>query len=146
MTVHSRQEAWGQADAIFPTDYMIHDQISARNGYNVYYSTAEGVQAWISDLGNRLEVNLETGETVNIWIEEVPEFPEYALADSLKVIDEAIYQIDDNVLPELQKITGIDEARKKLHGAYTEIAKIIEAHYPDSKLIKDYCLDDHYNF
>ena len=72
MTVKNRQEAWKKADVIFPTDYMKDDIRSERAGYDVYYSTADGVNAWISDLGNRLEVNLETGESVNIWYEEEP--------------------------------------------------------------------------
>ena len=142
MTVNSRQEAWTKADALFPTDYMKDDIRSARAGYDVYSSTAEGVNAWISDLGDRLEVNLETGETVNIWIEEGPQFAEYQLADALRVINDAIYKIDDNILHQLQKVKGIDEARAKLYGAYAEIAKILKAQHPDSKLFKEYNLDE----
>ena len=142
MTAKSIKEAWQLADEIFPTDYLKDDAKSARAGYDIYTSTAAGVNAWISDLGDRLEVNLADGKTVNIWIEEQPKFSEYQLADALTVISEAIYQIDDNVLPKLQKATGIDEARSTLYGAYAKIAEILKAQHPDSPLYKRYNLQD----
>ena len=69
-TVSSGAEAWKVADSIFPTDYMKDSEKSSRAGYDIFYSTLPGCAAWISDLGNRLEVNTADGETVNIWIEE----------------------------------------------------------------------------
>ena len=142
MKVRNKQEAWNKADVIFPTDYMKDEARSARAGYDIYFSTADGTYAWICDLGNRLEVNLPTGETVNIWIEEEPQFAEYQIADALRVINDAIYKIDDNILPKLQKATGIDEARAKLYGAYAEIAKILTTQHPHSKLYDQYNLKD----
>ena len=142
MKVKSKQEAWRKADIIFPTDYMKDDNRSNRAGYDIYHSTVAGVNAWISDLGNRLEVNLENGETVNIWIDEEPQFAEYQLEGALRVISDAIYAIDDNILPNLQKVTGLDEARAKIYGAYAEIAKILKVQYPDSKLYDMYNLKD----
>lgn len=142
MKVNNRAEAWRNADEIFPTDYMKDERASQAAGYDIYYSTANGVNAWISDLGNRLEVNLATGETINIWIEEEPQFSEYQIEDALRVISDAIYKIDDNILPKLQEATGIDEARSKLYGAYAEIAKILNAQHPHSKLIKRYNLNE----
>lgn len=69
MTVTSIRDAWAEAQKIFPTDYE-HDAIrSERAGYPIYYSTANGVNAWVSDLGNRLEVNLQDGKSVKIWIQ-----------------------------------------------------------------------------
>lgn len=138
MKVTSRREAWKLADEAFPTDYMKDERASLRAGYDIYYSTAEGVNAWISDLGDRLEVNIEH-ETFNIWIEEI-QFTEYQIEDALRVISDAIYRIDDNILPKLQKATGIDEARAKLYGAYAEIAKILKSQHPTSKLYDAYCL------
>ena len=140
MKANSKKEAWKIADSIFSTDYMKDEARSQNAGYDIYYSTASGVSAWISDLGNRLEVNMENGDTVNIWIDEEPQFPEYQLADALSVISDAIYAIDDNILPTLQKATGIDDARAKLYGAYAEIAKILKAQHPNSKLYKQYNL------
>ena len=141
MKVKSKQEAWRKADEIFSTDYTKDDIRSNRAGYDIYRSTAAGVNAWISDLGDRLEVNMENGKTVNIWIDE-EQFPEYQLKDALRVISDAIYEIDDNILPDLQKATGLDEARAKIYGAYAEIAKILKAQHPDSKLYDMYNLKD----
>jgi len=69
MTVTSIRDAWTEVRKIFPTDYEHDTSRSERAGYPIYYSTAAGVNAWISDLGNRLEVNLPDGKSVNIWIE-----------------------------------------------------------------------------
>ena len=69
MTVTSIKEAWTEVGKIFPTDYEYSTERSERAGYPIYYSTAAGVNAWISDLGNRLEVNLADSESVNIWIQ-----------------------------------------------------------------------------
>ena len=69
-TVNSVREAWSKANEIFPTDYEHDTDCTRRAGYDIYWSTRPGCTAWISDLGNRLEVNLPNGESVNIWIEE----------------------------------------------------------------------------
>ena len=74
MTVQNREEAWREADRLFPTDYMKDDSASSAAGYPIYKSTAEGNVSWISDLGSRLEVNTEDGKTINIWIEEEDHF------------------------------------------------------------------------
>lgn len=140
MTVRSKQEAWNKVDVIFSTDYIKDDVKSERAGYDIYCSTAAGVHAWISDLGDRLEVNLETGETVNIWIEEEPEFKEWQIADALGIINDSIYEIDDKVSSKLAEVTGIKEARNILYGAYGVIAKILKEQHPDSKLYKQYNL------
>lgn len=142
MKVNSVKEAWQTADEIFPTDYMKDDVKSARAGYDIYTSTADGVNAWISDLGDRLEVNLADGKTVNIWIETMPQFSEYQLADALQVISEAIYQIDDLIGDKLQKVTGLDEARRTIYGAYAKIAEILKDQHPESPLYKRYNLDE----
>ena len=141
MKVTNVKDAWKTADEIFPTDYIKDEAKSVAAGYDIYTSTALGCNDYICDLGDRLEINYyETGKTVNIWIEEEPQFEEYQIADALKVIDEAIYQIDDNILPKLQAATGIDEARNKLYGAYAEIAKILKSQNPESKLYAMYNL------
>ena len=69
MTVTSIRDAWAEVRKIFPTDYEYSTERSERAGYPIYYSKASGVNAWISDLGNRLEVNLPDGKSVNIWIQ-----------------------------------------------------------------------------
>lgn len=70
MTVTSKRKAWQAADALMPTDYEKDEARTAGAGYPIYYSTLEGCTAYICDLGDRLEVNLSDGSTVNVWIEE----------------------------------------------------------------------------
>lgn len=142
MKVNSKEQAWVEADKLFPTDYIKDEEKSNRAGYDIYYSTCDGVNAWISDLEDRLEVNLTTGETVNIWIEEEPQFKEYQIAEALRVIDEAIYDIDDKINSKLAEVTGIKEARNKLYDAYSEIAKILKKQHPESKLYEMYNLQE----
>ena len=68
-TVNSVREAWSKANEIFPTDYERDAGRSSRSGYPVYSSTADGHwYDYICDLGERLELNLSNGDTVNIWI------------------------------------------------------------------------------
>ena len=139
MTVKNITEAWAKADEIIPTDYNKNESKSARAGYDIY----EGINGdYICDLGNRLEVNLATGKTVNIWIDTTPQFSEGQIEDALRVISEAIYKIDDNINDKLQRVTGIDKARKKIYGAYKEIAKILKNQHPESPLYKMYNLDE----
>lgn len=142
MKVKSRKEAWDKADILFPTDYNKDESRSKKAGYDIFYSTAAGVNAWISDLGDRLEVNLESGETINIWIDEDPKFSESQIADALSVIDNAIYDIDDKVDGKLADKTGITAARDALYGTYKEIAKILKAQHPESPLYSRYNLQD----
>ena len=142
MTVNSREAAWQKVNEIFPTDYEKDTRASIAAGYDVYWSTADGVNAWISDLNARLEVNLPNGDSINIWIDEEPEFREYMLKDALEVINEALYQIDDMVLPKLQKKIGLDVAREQLYGGFKVIAEILRKDYPDSELIARYNLDE----
>ena len=73
MTVTSIRDAWAEVQKIFPTRYEHDASRSERAGYPIYYSTASGVNAWISDLGNRLEVNLPDGKSVDIWIQSPAE-------------------------------------------------------------------------
>lgn len=78
MKVTSKQEAWNKVNEIFPTDYAKDEHSSNRAGYPVYRSTAEGHHCdYICDLGDRLEVNLDSShfETVNIWIEHPAQEP-----------------------------------------------------------------------
>ena len=142
MTAKNPKEAWSKADELMPCDYMYSVERSARAGYDIYYSTAEGVAAYVCDLGDRLEVNLPNGDSVNIWIERRQEFAEGEIAEALEIIDDAIYQLDDKISAKLSERVGIAEARNKLYNAYAVIAEILKEQYPESKLIKKYNLQD----
>ncbi|MCU7522815.1 MAG: hypothetical protein HF312_21700, partial [Ignavibacteria bacterium] len=84
--VTSKEQAWEEANKLFPTDYAKDEQSSKNAGYPVYRSTAaDHYYDYICDLGSRLEVNLSTGETVNIWIEDSQEVKDLrAEVESLK--------------------------------------------------------------
>ena len=69
MVVFSKEEAFSVADRIMKHDY-IYDSLASKNaGYPIYSSTCD-CNEWLSDLGNRLEVNTEDGKSVNIWIDD----------------------------------------------------------------------------
>ena len=138
MTVNSRAKAWDEADKLFPSDYIKDEAKSERAGYDIYTSTAEGVNAWICDLGDRLELNTAAG-TINIWI-ETTDISEYQIADALAVIDDAIYEIDDKIGDSVAKATSIGEARRKLYSAFGELAAILLERYPESALFEKYNL------
>lgn len=142
MTATNKKQAWEIVDEIFPTDYTENTIKTKNAGYPIYDSNLGDEHGYICDLGDRLEVNLANGKTINVWIDFEPCFTEYQIEDALRVISDAIYKIDDNVLPELQKETGIDEAIAKLYGAYKEIARILKTQHPNSKLYAMYNLQD----
>lgn len=60
--VNSISAAWAKVNEVFPTDYNKDENSSARAGYPVFRSSVEYYN-YICDLGDRLEVNLESGET-----------------------------------------------------------------------------------
>ena len=69
MKAKNTAEAWKMVDELFPTDYIEDTEATIRAGYTIYRSTLDGCTDWISDLGDRLEVNTG-GKSVNVWIEE----------------------------------------------------------------------------
>lgn len=71
--VTSVTAAWQKANEIMPGDYMQDARRTERAGYPVYMGTIPGRYDYICDLETRLEVNLDDGSTVNIWIDETPE-------------------------------------------------------------------------
>lgn len=72
--VNSKNQAWIEADKLFPTDYMQDSSLSSCAGYPVFTST-HNMYSWenfrILDLNCRIEVILNN-ETVNIWIDQSP--------------------------------------------------------------------------
>lgn len=69
MKVDSKEAAWNLANRLFPTDYVLDEERSANAGYKIYHTTNPEMNAWISDLGDRLELNYPNGSSENIWIE-----------------------------------------------------------------------------
>lgn len=69
MKAQNINEAWTMAAEIFPTPYHKDEQSSERAGYNVYRSDYfNRYYCYICELGDRLEINLDDGRTINIWI------------------------------------------------------------------------------
>lgn len=66
--VGSKDQAFRTANGLVHSDYEYDADRSERAGYPIYYSTILPDE-WISDLGDRLEVNLSGGKTINIWID-----------------------------------------------------------------------------
>lgn len=71
ITVNTREQAWAEANKIFPTDYEKDETASRNAGYEIFRHPTLNHYNRICDLGNRLEVLTgEYGENVtNIWIE-----------------------------------------------------------------------------
>ena len=115
--VTSKQDAWNKVNQIFPTDYEQDVQSSTRAGYPVYRSTAEGhYYDYICDLGDRLEVNLDSShlETANIWIEEPATEEAPALSEErvavAKRLQRAVFYFSEEYLKELENKAKEDEA------------------------------------
>ena len=92
MKVTSTLNAWKEAQKHIHNYEKDHD--ASRNaGYNIY----KGDEGYISDLEARLEVNLNSGESFNIWIEEAEaEQPENDTASAEKYISVDIKIDTDN--------------------------------------------------
>jgi len=74
ITVTTKAEAWDIAIALFGgknnyslADFCLDQKSSGRAGYNIYRSK-DSYYNYICDLGDRLEVNMDSGITKNIWI------------------------------------------------------------------------------
>ena len=69
MKVCTIEDAWAVVNLIFPTNYKKDEESTKRAGYPIYSSIkADHFYCYICDLGNRLEINLDNGKTVNVWI------------------------------------------------------------------------------
>lgn len=69
--VKDSADAFNVAARFMPGDWDEDTQSSARAGYPVYRCYGDGLYYnYICDLGNRLEVNLGDGSTVNVWIDD----------------------------------------------------------------------------
>lgn len=52
-------------------EYELDEESSKNAGYNIWRATADS-REYLSDLGNRLEVNTKDGKSLNIWIDNKP--------------------------------------------------------------------------
>lgn len=84
MKVKNIQQAWHEVDRIIPNDYLKDYEASERAGYSIYSSTVNYYD-YICNLGDRLEINLANGQTVNIWIEQPQTIEEYAECEAATI-------------------------------------------------------------
>lgn len=63
VTVSDMKEAWKLAERLFPTAYEKDMEKSLEAGHPVYCSAEDDVDAWIADLGDRLELNYADGSS-----------------------------------------------------------------------------------
>lgn len=67
--VTSTNEAWGLATEVFGVSCSIDQTATDIAGYKIFRGNTDAA-CWISDLGNRLELNMSDGSTINIWIDQ----------------------------------------------------------------------------
>lgn len=72
MKATSERKAFEKAFDILSSGVEKDEEATNRAGFAIYRSTANPSE-WVSDLGNRLEVNKANGESVCIWIDETEE-------------------------------------------------------------------------
>lgn len=68
--VFTNADAWNVAKTHIQ-DVSKDADASGRAGYDVFRSESD-YYSYICDLGDRLEVNLSNGDTLNVWIDEKP--------------------------------------------------------------------------
>lgn len=71
MKARNYNEAWEIVRAL-TEGVTLDEKSSERAGYKIYRS-ADEYYTYVCDLGDRLEVNLANGKTLNIWIENEAE-------------------------------------------------------------------------
>ena len=82
--VRSREEAWMEADKLFPTDYEQDEQSTKNAGYPIFRSTADGNLSWISDLNCTLELNIYNKKTKGIDTIRINIIPEPEITEIVK--------------------------------------------------------------
>lgn len=125
MTATDKKQAWKIVDEIFPSDYNYDSKSSASAGYPVYRSGIEYYD-YICDLGDRLEINLKNGKTINIWIKEPePDFTDGEKCELTRYIDDFLYQLEDKLGYDMTdkkraifKRYGLENIGKILNTAY----------------------------
>ena len=82
--VRNREEAWQEANRLFPTDYEKDERASQNAGYPIYMSTAEGENSWISDLNCTLELNIHNKKTKGVDTIRINIIPEPEITETVK--------------------------------------------------------------
>lgn len=108
ITVTTKAEAWDIAMALLggKMSYSLDQNSSERAGYNIFRND-EFYYNYICDLGDRLEVNMESGITKNIWIgkqeEPAKEIIHKCDYSSNSFLDKVADKVAEKLLKSLQK-------------------------------------------
>lgn len=141
-------EAWTMAAEIFPTDYTKDEQSSENAGYPIYRSTTRHY-CYICELGDRLEINLDDGRTVNIWINPEVDNHEFPITEINEAVasmhDMAAYgttarphRIETRVKIEFA-ISGYKWDNKEEKAIYKALRDESRQHFYISELVTAYC-------
>lgn len=143
MRAKNMNEAWTMAAEIFPTDYTKDDESSSRAGYPIYRSTSRNY-CYICELGDRLEINLNDGRTINIWIN-----PEDETTETLHYIEEvhAAREHGEQITPHRIEnrikltfcINGYSWSSDREKIIYKALKNVNRRAYIISELITSYC-------
>lgn len=108
ITVTTKSEAWDVAMALLggKMSYSLDQKSSKIAGYDVFRSE-DSYYNYICDLGDRLEVNMDSGITKNIWIgkQEEPNkeiIHEYNYSSN-DFLDKVADKVAEKLLKSLQK-------------------------------------------
>ena len=112
IVVYSEKDAWDVASKYFKDGYTRDDYLSKRAGYPIYISNTESSNAHISDLNTRLEVNLDNGKTINIWINQLSD---YDIKEISRILDDFIYDVEDKISSEFRERSGLDDMLRKAY-------------------------------
>ncbi len=108
MIVNTKEQAWVEANRIFPTDYEKDAEASEIAGYDIYRHYELNHYNRICDLGDRLEVLTgEYGEkVVNIWIEPEPEKTQIGMGHVVRALQIARFGHEEIMAIRTAMITG----------------------------------------
>lgn len=140
LSAPSTSQAWRiirqLSNDVFDKDYSA----SKKAGYSVYRSV-DHPNTYVSDLGDRLELNAPEG-TRNIWIDENSKytFDEYELDNTLDILNDILYTIEDKISGDIKACTNLGQVEKLLRGTWGQIKEILDRDFPDSELYFKYNL------
>lgn len=104
ITVTTKAEAWDTAMALLggKMNYSLDQKSSERAGYNVFRSE-DSYYNYICDLGDRLEVNKDSGITKNIWIGKQEESTKESIHEYNYSSNDFLDKVADKVAERLLK-------------------------------------------
>lgn len=108
ITVTAKTEAWDVAMALLggKMNYNLDKISSEKAGYDIFRSE-DSYYNYICDLGDRLEVNMDSGITKNIWIgkqeEPTKEIIHECNYSSNDFLDKVADKVAEKLLKSLQK-------------------------------------------